>query len=104
VRRKNPKWSIASPAAVFPACWDVVISLPKSIFLCNFRLICPVQSYQEKDSTLLVGQIITTSSPRPAPLPEGRFAIVTKRWARDAMDALAQKANELAADGEAVWS
>jgi len=35
---------------------------------------------------------------------EGRFAIVTKRWARDAMDASAQKANELEADGEAVWS
>ena len=35
---------------------------------------------------------------------EGRFAIVTKRWARDAMDALAQKANELEADGEVVWS
>jgi hypothetical protein len=34
---------------------------------------------------------------------EGRFAIVTKRWARDAMDASAQKANELEADGEVVW-
>jgi hypothetical protein len=35
---------------------------------------------------------------------EGRFAIVTKRWARDAMDASAQKANESEADGEAAWS
>jgi len=35
---------------------------------------------------------------------EGRFAIVTKRWARDAMDASAQEANELEADGEAAWS
>jgi hypothetical protein len=35
---------------------------------------------------------------------EGRFAIVTKRWARDAMDASAQKANEVDADGEVVWS
>jgi hypothetical protein len=44
---------------------------------------------------------------KPAPSrasSEGRFAIVTKRWARDAMDALAQKANELEADGEAAWS
>jgi hypothetical protein len=63
--------------------------LPKANFPCNFKLICPVQSYQQKDSTLPVGQIITTSSRRPAPLPEGRFAIVTKRWARDAMDASA---------------
>jgi hypothetical protein len=39
----------------------------------------------------------------PRPL-EGRFAIVTKRWARDAMDASAQKANDVEADGEVVWS
>jgi len=44
---------------------------------------------------------------KPAPFrvpSEGRFAIVTKRWARDAMDAPAQKANEVEADGEVVWS
>jgi hypothetical protein len=44
---------------------------------------------------------------KPAPFrasSEGRFAIVTKRWARDAMDASAQKANELEVDGEVVWS
>jgi hypothetical protein len=83
---------------------DVAILLLKPIFLCNFKLICPVQSLAEKDSTLLVGQIIDRRPPRPAPRSEGRFAIVTKRWARDAMDASAQKANEPKADGEAAWS
>ena len=45
--------------------------LLESNFLCNFKLICPVQSPGQKESTLLVGQIITTSPPRPAPLPRG---------------------------------
>jgi hypothetical protein len=42
--------------------------------------------------------------------PEGRFAIVTKRWARDAMAAVGVSAMQvvrtktLAADGEVVWS
>jgi hypothetical protein len=43
---------------------------------------------------------------KPAPSRashEGRFAIVTKRWARDAMDASAATANEVEADGEAAW-
>jgi len=35
---------------------------------------------------------------------EGRFAIVTKRWAQDAMDVTAQKTNAHVADGEVVWS
>jgi hypothetical protein len=35
---------------------------------------------------------------------EGRFAIVTKRWAEDAMDATAQATNAPVADGEVVWS
>jgi hypothetical protein len=44
---------------------------------------------------------------RSAPT-EGRFAVVTKRWARDAMDAVASGAlhrtKTPAADGEVVWS
>ena len=42
--------------------------------------------------------------------PEGRFAIVTKRWARDAMAAAGvsvmqiARTKTLAADGEVVWS
>jgi Ni,Fe-hydrogenase I small subunit len=35
---------------------------------------------------------------------EGRFAIVTKRGAEDAVDAAAQATNALFADGEAMWS
>jgi len=35
---------------------------------------------------------------------KGRFAIVTKRWAQDAMDVTAQKTNAHVADGEVVWS
>jgi hypothetical protein len=35
---------------------------------------------------------------------EGRFAIVTKRWARDAVDAMAHETNALVADGEVVAS
>jgi hypothetical protein len=40
----------------------------------------------------------------PVPDKEGRFAIVTIRWARDAMDALTHETKALIADGEAVWS
>src|SRR5258705_9786255 len=50
-----------------------------------------VQTISEKYSAFAVGQIISTSSAVSCP-PEGRFAIVTKRWARDAMDALASGA------------
>jgi len=35
---------------------------------------------------------------------EGRFAIVTERWAEDAVDAKAQTTKALFADGEATWS
>jgi hypothetical protein len=48
----------------------------EAIFGNGFKLICPVQSCAQKDSTLPVGQIITTSSRRSIP-HEGRFAIVT---------------------------
>jgi hypothetical protein len=40
----------------------------------------------------------------PVPDKEGRFAIVTIRWVRDAMDAMTHETNALIADGEAVWS
>jgi hypothetical protein len=35
---------------------------------------------------------------------EGRFAIVTKRWTEDAVDAMAHKTNAAVADGEVVAS
>jgi hypothetical protein len=38
------------------------------------------------------------------PDKEGRFAIVTTRWAQDAMDAMTHETKALIADGEAVWS
>jgi hypothetical protein len=37
-------------------------------------------------------------------LKEGRFAIVTKRWTEDAVDAAAQTTNAPVADGEVVTS
>jgi 6,7-dimethyl-8-ribityllumazine synthase len=40
----------------------------------------------------------------PVPDKEGRFAIVTTRWAQDAMDAMTHETKALIADGEAVWS
>src|SRR6185437_10499352 len=43
------------------------------------------------------------SPPRPAS-SEGRFAVVTERWVRDAMDAFAPKANGAEADGKGVCS
>jgi hypothetical protein len=45
-------------------------------FLKLFKLIWAVQSLRKKYSPFVVGQIISTSSPRPAS-HEGRFAIVT---------------------------
>jgi hypothetical protein len=36
--------------------------------------------------------------------PEGRIAIVTTRWAQDAMDAAVSTANGSAAYGEVVWT
>jgi hypothetical protein len=47
-----------------------------------------VQPLGEKYSAFAVGQI-SASTPAVSRPPEGRFAIVTKRWARDAVDALA---------------
>jgi 6,7-dimethyl-8-ribityllumazine synthase len=40
----------------------------------------------------------------PVPDKEGRIAIVTTRWARDAMDAMTHGTKALIADGEAVSS
>jgi hypothetical protein len=51
-----------------------------------------------------VGQIKGIFPRVPCPWIEGRFAIVTERWARDAMDASTRKTNALEADGEVVWS
>ncbi len=53
----------------------------------------------------MANQVYNASCPAPT---EGRFAIVTARRARDAMDAVASGAHALdetfTADGEVVWS
>jgi hypothetical protein len=67
------------------------------------HLICP--SCQRVAGTFAcgVGQI-TGSFPRVTCPPEGRFAIVTKRGAGDAVDAMAHETNARVADGEVVAS
>jgi hypothetical protein len=76
----------------------------KSNFLSRINAESTVQSSSEKYFALPVGQIIFITPRRPLPDQEGRFAVVTKRWARDAMDAVGRKTNDLTADGEVVWS
>jgi hypothetical protein len=68
----------------------------------------PRTKKNRKYSTFHVGQISGTSFAHPGP-PEGRFAIVTMRWAGDAMDALASGVffapdENAKAYGEVVWS
>jgi hypothetical protein len=60
-------------------------------FLNAFNAILPVQSLRGKYSSCADGQINAISFGRPALFQEGRFAIVTKRWARDAVDAAVSK-------------
>ena|SRR5436190_14227864 len=66
-----------------------------------------VKTWNQKYSAFQIPQINATSPPVPCP-SEGRVAIVTKRWARDAMDAAASGGlppDEIAAAyGEVVWS
>src|SRR5579863_269049 len=50
-------------------------------------LICPSCQRVAGTHPCGVGQITGTCSRVPCPWIEGRFAIVTKRWARDAVDA-----------------
>jgi hypothetical protein len=52
----------------------------------TFKLIWAVQSAPKKYFAFLSTQISAIASPS-RPHHEGRFAIVTNRWARDAMDA-----------------
>jgi hypothetical protein len=75
----------------------------KRNFFKQIKLILAVQSCSKKFSAFAVGQIISTSSPRPAS-SEGRLAIVTNAR-RDAVD-VGGAADESAclADGEVVWS
>jgi hypothetical protein len=62
--------------------------LQKSNFFKPFNLIWVVQPPREKFFAFAVGQIISTSSPRPAS-SRGAFRDRHGRWVRDAMDALA---------------
>jgi hypothetical protein len=65
-------------------------------------LLQPVQPHFQKYFAMPVGQIISTSSPRPAP-QRGARAIVTDAG-RDAVDAAALTTNGTEADGQVVWS
>ena len=68
-----------------------------------------VQPFSQKFSAFAVGQINFRTRAVSCP-PEGRIAIVTTRWARDAMDAAASGSmvfgpdENAAAYGEVVWS
>jgi hypothetical protein len=62
----------------------------KSNFPSNLKLIWVVQIAKQKYLAGHVGQI-TGNTPAVSRPPEGRIAIVTTRWARDAMDAAFQR-------------
>ena len=62
-----------------------------------------VQPPRQKYFALPVGQIIFRSWRHPGP-HEGRFAVVTKRWAEDAVDVATSTDDDAATDGESVWS
>ena len=64
----------------------------KSNFPRPFNLICPVQFFSKKFSTLPVGQIISTSPRRLASI-RGTFRDRHERWARDAVDAFVRQTN-----------
>jgi hypothetical protein len=70
-----------------------------------------VQPFPQKFFAFAVGQNISTDSRVPCPDREGRFAIVTTRWARDAMDGESVRrelksrwTRTLSAYDEVVWS
>jgi hypothetical protein len=76
----------------------------KSNFVNAIKAESTVQCSAQKYSARLVGQIISISSPRPVPDQEGRFAVVTSvgrgmRWTPQC-----RKTDDIAADGEVVWS
>src|SRR2546430_17206459 len=75
----------------------------KSNFVSNLKLIWVVQSPHAKIFRFSFLKIRIISNAVSCP-PEGRIAIVTTRWARDAMDAAFSTANGSAAYGEVVWS
>jgi len=67
------------------------------------RVICPSCQFAADIFACDVGQI-TGMFPRVFCPHEGRFAIVTKRGAGDAVDVDAPLTNGAEADGEVVWS
>jgi hypothetical protein len=67
------------------------------------QLICPSCQRVAGIFACDVGQI-TGIFPRVFCPHEGRFAIVTKRWTEDAVDATAHETNAPVADGEVVAS
>jgi hypothetical protein len=77
----------------------------KSNFASSINADSTVHPCSQKYFALPVGQIISIPSRHPVPDQEGRFAIVTKRWAagcdgRGDVD----QTSDITADGEVVWS
>ena len=77
----------------------------KTNFTSGINADSTVHPSAQKYFALPVGQIISIPSRRPVPDQEGRFAIVTMCWAtgcdgRGDVD----KTNDMAVDGEVVWS
>ncbi len=62
------------------------------------------QSYSDYAKFLFTEIEIRVCSAPSCSLQEGRFAIVTKRWERDAVDASCRKTNGSFAYGKTVWS
>jgi hypothetical protein len=62
-----------------------------------------LSSPSAKNIFLLTSPKSQASYAHPVP-QEGRIAIVTVRWVRDAVDALVLQTSGADADGEVVWS
>ena len=77
--------------------------LDSRVLVCAAARDLPVVPIRRSALTCDVGQI-TGMFPRVFCPQEGRFAIVTKRGAGDAVDVDAPLTNGAEADGEVVWS
>src|ERR1700722_6992557 len=75
----------------------------KSNFFSPINADFSVQSCAQKYFALPVGQIISTTPRHPAP-DRGALRGRHDSLARDAMDAVCRKTNDMTADGEGVWS
>ena len=78
-------------------------SREKTNFASHINADSTVHPFTKKYFVLPVGQIISIPSRRPVP-DRGAFRGRHDSLARDAMDAVCRKTNDIAADGEVVWS